>query len=87
MLQRGVPPFEILVVDDGSVEPPAVIRNRIVQFKIKMLRQNHSGVSVARNHGIELASEEILMFIDSDCTARQGCLASVMETVPTHTET
>jgi len=84
MLQRGVPPFEILVVDDGSVEPPAVIRNRIVQFKIKMLRQNHSGVSVARNHGIELASGEILMFIDSDCTARQGCLASVMKTVPTH---
>ena len=83
ILQRGVPPFEILIVDDGSEEPPEVIRNRIVQSKTRVLRQNHSGVSVARNHGIELAAGEILMFIDSDCTARQGCLASVMETVST----
>ena len=81
-----MPPFEILVVDDGSVEPPAVIRNLIVKLGIKIFRQNHSGVSVARNRGIELSSGEVLLFIDSDCTARQGCLASVMETVSTHPE-
>ena len=86
MLQSGVPPFETLVVDDGSLKPPTDIRERFAKLGVKMVRQSHSGVSVARNHGIELASGEVLLFLDADCTARQGCLASLMQIIPTYPE-
>src|SRR5215470_862867 len=56
---------EVIVVDDGSIddtrESLCVYRDRI-----KYLYQRNSGVSRARNAGIEVARGEWIAFLDSD---------------------
>ena len=56
--------FELIVVDDGSTDDTA--RSVASLPSIKYLSQNHSGVSKARNLGIEHARGEWLAFLDSD---------------------
>lgn len=61
-------PYEILIIDDGST---AVNLNKyktyIANFKqVRLLRQVHAGVSVARNLGIANSSGKYLFFLDSD---------------------
>ena len=57
-------PKEVLVVDDGSKDKTQDIKNDFPS--IKYLYQNNSGVSSARNLGIQNASCEWLAFLDSD---------------------
>ena len=56
---------EIIVVDDGSDLSPI---NDLVAYgdEIIYVRQKHSGVSIARNTGIQLARGCYLQFIDGD---------------------
>lgn len=57
--------YEILVVDDGSSED---IRGALCDLlgQIRYLRQNHRGVSAARNLGIANARGEWIALLDSD---------------------
>ena len=56
---------EIIVVDDGSDLSPI---NDLVAYgdEIIYVRQKHSGVSIARNTGIQMARGRYLQFIDGD---------------------
>ncbi len=60
--------FELLLIDDGSTDTSSdICKNwECKDSRIKYLFQNNSGVSVARNHGIEQARGEFITFIDSD---------------------
>lgn len=60
--------LEIIVVDDGSRDNSlAVIRQLARQDgRIIPVAQENGGPSAARNHGIELATGEYLLFIDGD---------------------
>ena len=59
--------FEVIVVDDGSVVP-VDSRELGDGYQISVVRQEHSGPSVARNRGARLARGELLIFLDDDCT-------------------
>lgn len=67
ILALSLRPFEreIIIVDDGSNVSPM---NGLIQYgdEIIYIRQKNSGLSVARNNGIEMAQGEYLQFIDSD---------------------
>ncbi|HQA64039.1 MAG TPA: glycosyltransferase family A protein, partial [bacterium] len=48
--------FEVLVIDDGSSDNTAETVKNYSELEVKYFRQNHLGVSAARNLGIEKAA-------------------------------
>ena len=57
--------FEVVVVDDGSPEPLDVSEFEGT-LSIRLVRQENRGPATARNHGVRLASGEIVIFIGDD---------------------
>ena len=80
--------FETIVVDDGSGNPaPEKIRQWKRDLPLTIVRQEHAGISAARNHGIELSSGLTLLFVDADSRLQANCLAaleSTMAAAPQH---
>ncbi|MBT8850021.1 hypothetical protein BTH91_08910, partial [Lactobacillus delbrueckii subsp. bulgaricus] len=69
--------FEIIVVNDGSTDD-SLRKCQQIQLKypnyIKIIDQPNLGVSVARNKGIEAATGDYLIFLDSDDKLAPGSL-------------
>jgi glycosyltransferase involved in cell wall biosynthesis len=73
--QRNAPDFEALIIDDGSAtEAPATIVGRNGQFELRVVRQAHSGIAVARNRGVQEARGGVVLFTDCDCVLDPDCL-------------
>lgn len=78
--QQAGAALEAIVVDDGSVEScPEFIRQWREQFPLKILEQEHRGVSAARNTGIHAAKGSLLFFIDADCRVQANCLSQLID--------
>lgn len=60
--------IEIIIIDDGSTDDSKQIIEKYMKVdkRISYYYQNNSGVSVARNNGIEKSIGEFIAFIDSD---------------------
>lgn len=58
--------WELIVVDDGSIDRTRDIVTGLKDERIHVLIQQNSGVSIARNKGVEHASGDIVCFLDSD---------------------
>jgi glycosyltransferase involved in cell wall biosynthesis len=64
-LAQTYPSIEIIVVDDGSTDDTQE-RLRMFGPQVRCLVQKNSGVSTARNRGINAATGEYLAFLDAD---------------------
>lgn len=68
VLAQTYPEFELILVDDGSVDNSLKIcqeyadKNR----KIRVIHQRNGGLSDARNTGLQYATGEYITFLDSD---------------------
>lgn len=61
--------FELIVIDDGSVDDSLEVINEALkdcEIPHKIIHQDNSGVSVARNVGIEASVGDYLVFVDAD---------------------
>lgn len=76
LLKQSHPALEILVVDDGS---PQDILNLVSGFPgVRYLRQEHSGLSAARNLGMAATRGDIIAYTDDDCIAEEEWLARLL---------
>ena len=60
--------IEIILIDDGSPDncPQMCDQFAAEDNRILVVHQDNAGVSVARNRGMELATADFIMFVDSD---------------------
>jgi len=60
--------FEVILVDDGSMDRCGIICDNYEKLdnRVKVIHKTNGGLSSARNSGLEIASGEYVVFIDSD---------------------
>lgn len=60
--------LEIILVDDGSTDDSGVLCDRLAQkyTRIRVVHKKNGGLSSARNAGIEVATGDYWLFVDSD---------------------
>ena len=83
--QQGAPPFEVIVVDNGSARRP--VAEVAAQGFARLVDEPTPGPGPARSHGAHLAQAPLLAFIDSDCMAAPGWLAAIADHFGRHPQT
>ena len=71
--------FEIVIVDDGSPSPvrlDAATGDPDARPDVRLVRQARTGPAAARNRGAREARAPLLLFVDDDCIAAPGWVAS-----------
>lgn len=81
----GAGEYEIIVVDDGSMEEPTVLKDYVARFQqIQYHRIAHAGLSPARNHGLSKAQGDWLYFCDADDFLQRRVLGGIIDTAEAH---
>lgn len=84
--RQCVTDMEIIVVDDGSTDDTWAILQRMAaaDARIRPVRQENAGASVARNTGLELCCGEYVRFVDSDDVVPEGSFRHLLESAEKH---
>lgn len=71
--------IEIILVDDGSPDSSPAICDEYasIDARIKVIHKKNGGLSSARNTGLEVASGDYIVFIDSDDWIDPGCFENM----------
>ena len=78
---------ELIVVDDGSEdETGQILKSLIDAGRIVYEYQNNTGVSGARNRGVEIASNQYLYFLDADDRIAENGLEKLRQLASQHPE-
>ncbi|MDQ7827886.1 MAG: glycosyltransferase family 2 protein [Armatimonadota bacterium] len=76
-LRQTFPDWELVIVDDGSVDATGAVLQQFVDGRIRYVRGEHNrGVAAARQVGLTLARAPYVTFLDSDDEYRPEKLAA-----------
>ena len=68
--------FEVVIVDDGSLEPASnFVDPKNYPFHVEVVRQDNAGAAAARHRAIERARASLLVIIDDDMQVPKEFLA------------
>jgi glycosyltransferase involved in cell wall biosynthesis len=74
ILAQTLPPGEVVVVDDGSVDDTAAVL-RTYGDRVRVVQGDHGGLAAARNLGLTVARGDWIAFHDADDVALPDRLA------------
>lgn len=82
ILKQTYPYFEAILVNDGSTDNSKEICHEFTEKdrRFRLINQKNSGVSAARNAGIDRAKGEWIAFMDADDLMTPDCLAILWNT-------
>lgn len=80
-MKQTVLPQEIIVVDDGSTDGSRAVVEQEHNPLIRLLGQENSGVSAARNRGIREARGAWIAFLDADDEWEHGYLSEIVHLI------
>jgi glycosyltransferase involved in cell wall biosynthesis len=77
--------YEVVIVNDGSTDNTLALANGLAEQypNIRIISQENKKLSGARKTGVENASGEYLLFIDSDDYLRANCLSYLLDKMRT----
>lgn len=78
VLAQSFQDFEVIVVDDGSIDDGAEVVLRFGDSRIRLIQQKNQGESAARNRGIEEAKAGLIAFLDADDEWLPGFLETII---------
>ncbi len=85
---RCVPrPMEVVIVDDGSTEPRTLdVLATLDAAGYHVVRQQHAGLSAARNRGIAAARADLILPLDADNRLLPGFVERAVARLASHPE-
>jgi glycosyltransferase involved in cell wall biosynthesis len=86
VLAQSFADWECIVVDDGSTDDTAARVEAFADPRIRLVRQENAGVSVARNVGLAAAAAEAVTFLDGDDAFHPTALARLHAVLAAHPE-
>lgn len=72
--------LEIIVIDDGSKDDSYAIAERLAgeDSRIRLARQENTGVSAARNRGISMVTGQFILLVDCDDLVPAGAVEALV---------
>ncbi len=87
VLSQNFADFEVVIVDDGSTDGGnELVKRKFSDPRIRLIQQEHQGVSVARNRGVAEAGNELIALLDADDIWLQKYLETIGEAINTFPE-
>ena len=72
--------YEIIIINDGSKDNTSkILKEYVLNKRINIVEKENTGVSDSRNIGIEMATGEYIVFLDSDDKLRKDSLKKLNE--------
>lgn len=81
VMKQTLKEVQIIIIDDGSEDHTLEILNKLAaeDKRITVIHQDNSGVSKARNVGLQAVTAEWVLFVDADDTIAADYCASMLE--------
>ena len=82
VMQQSFSDFEVIIVDDCSIDNSLSVASTFTDPRIKIIRaERNSGLSASRNLGIRNASAGFIAFLDADDIWKKGFLEEIKQLI------